>query len=79
MTAMSSEDRTDADSIGRFLRMPEVQASVGLRKSKIYELIQDDVDPFPAPIRIGGASVWLESEIIDWKARRVAKARGDGA
>ncbi len=76
MTAMTSEKREDADPIGRFMRMPDVEASVGLRKSKIYELIQDETDPFPAPIHIGAASVWLESEVVEWKARRVAQARG---
>lgn len=63
------------DPHGRFLRMPEVEAMVGLRKSKIYLLMQEDTDPFPPPIHIGSRSVWIEKEVVAWKTKRVEAER----
>lgn len=63
------------DPHGRFLRMPEVEAMVGLRKSKIYLLMQEDTDPFPPPIHIGSRSVWIEKEVVAWKTRRIEAER----
>lgn len=56
---------------GRFLTRPEVERSVGLKKSKIYELIKADVNPFPKPIRLGRRSVWVESFVNAWKRREI--------
>ena len=63
------------DEIGRFLPMRDVEKSVGLRKSKIYELMKDYDDPFPAPIHLGARSVWIEREVAEWKIRRIEKQR----
>lgn len=71
----ASSDDSWGDPLGRFLRMPDVEESVGIRKSKIYELIQEIEDPFPSPIHIGTCAVWIEKEVNDWKARRVEKSR----
>jgi prophage regulatory protein len=56
---------------GRFLRINEVMASVGLRRTMIYRLMKDGRDPFPAPVKIGCASRWAEDEVADWKLRRL--------
>ena len=37
------------------LRLPEVEAVVGVKKSKIYSLVQEG--QFPAPVRLGPRSV----------------------
>ena len=65
-----------SDPFGRFLRLEDVERSIGLKKSKIYELMRLDDDPFPAPFKIQGASRWIETEVVHWKARQVGRARG---
>jgi prophage regulatory protein len=63
--------RPEADPFGRFLKVREVTASVGLSRAMIYRLMREGRDPFPSPIKIGAASVWVEREVVAWKARRV--------
>ncbi len=47
------------------LRLPEVEAVVGLKKSKIYSLLQEGL--FPAPDRLGPRSVrWKASAVQEW-------------
>lgn len=49
----------------KILRLPEVMAVVGLKKTAIYDLIK--VGDFPAPIKLGKhASGWLGSEVQTW-------------
>ncbi|WP_374481323.1 helix-turn-helix transcriptional regulator [Zoogloea sp.] len=53
------------------LRRREVEDRTGLRCSTIYEGIK--ARTFPAPVRLGPRSVgWLESEINNWLAARIA-------
>jgi prophage regulatory protein len=53
----------------RFLRLPDLTHKVGLKKTAIYALIQRKA--FPAPIRLGGASVWDESAVEQWMRQRI--------
>ncbi|MBL8527558.1 MAG: AlpA family transcriptional regulator [Burkholderiales bacterium] len=55
----------------RLIRLREVVARTGRSRSMIYS------DPqFPRPIKIGPrASAWLESEVSEWVAARIAAAR----
>lgn len=47
------------------LRLPEVEAIVGLKKSKLYTLIQEG--GFPQPVKLGTRSVrWKASSIYGW-------------
>ena len=47
------------------LRLPEVEAVVGLKKSKIYSLLQEG--QFPAPVKLDPRSVrWRASAILKW-------------
>ena len=47
------------------LRLPHVEAVVGLKKSKIYSLLQ--AGQFPAPVRLGPRSVrWKGSAVRAW-------------
>lgn len=55
----------------RFLRRPDVEHRVGLRRTTIYRMIS--AGEFPRPVVVGGASVWPESEVTDWMARQVAR------
>ncbi len=68
----------DGDPFGRFLKVRDVAASVGLSRAMIYRLMNEGEDPFPAPVKVGSASLWVEKEIVAWKAGRV-RSRGAGA
>lgn len=49
----------------RLLRLPEVEGLVGLRKSKLYDLVKQG--QFPAPVKLGPRSVrWRASAILKW-------------
>ena len=56
----------------RVLRLPEVEAKTGLKHSEIYKRIAKGV--FPRQIPLGtNARGWVESEITDWIAARIAE------
>lgn len=48
----------------RFLRLPEVMHRVSLGKTAIYAMIKRE--EFPAPIKLGRASVWEENAVDTW-------------
>lgn len=48
------------------LKLPAVEKMVGLKKTKIYALIQEG--KFPPPVKIGSASSWVDQEIENWIA-----------
>lgn len=52
------------------LTLPEVTKRVGLQKTAIYASISDG--NFPAPVKVGGASRWVETEIQGWIAKMAA-------
>lgn len=55
----------------RILRMPTVTERVGLKRTTIYDMIR--TGKFPKPVPLNDKSVgWLESEIDEWIASRVA-------
>lgn len=57
---MNSDDHPE-----RFLKLDEVKRRVGLGKSMIYNLIQQN--RFPAPYKVSTfASRWSEREIVAW-------------
>ena len=50
---------------GRWLKLHCVERRVGLKKSRIYELMAEG--KFPLPAKPGGYhNVWVESEIDAW-------------
>lgn len=62
------------------LRRSQIETKIGLSRSSIYDRINPKspyYDPtFPKPISLGGSSVgWLESEIDEWIASRIAQSR----
>lgn len=50
----------------RLLRLPEVEFLSGLKKTSIYQRAAG----FPAPVKVGGATAWRESEVNAWIASR---------
>ena len=56
------------------LRRKQVEARTGLARSTIYHHIK--AGTFPRPIPLGPRAVgWLESDVSNWIAERVALAR----
>ncbi|MCK1299729.1 AlpA family transcriptional regulator [Bradyrhizobium sp. 24] len=59
----------------RFLRLKAVSETAALPPSSIYEKMMKG--EFPKPVPLGRKAVaWLESEIEEWKAARVAERDG---
>ncbi|TXH66595.1 MAG: AlpA family phage regulatory protein [Lysobacteraceae bacterium] len=71
-----SESVTPALKPGdRFIRRDEVQRLTGLSRSSIYARNQHDPD-WPKPISLGPNTVaWIESEVLAWASRQIARAR----
>jgi prophage regulatory protein len=60
--------------MNQLLRLPRVMDRVGLKPTRIYELMGDGT--FPKPIRLGERAVaWLESEIDAWVMAQAQKPR----
>lgn len=73
MTAMLAE----APKPITFLRRPEVERRVGLATSTLYYEIQQG--RFPKPIKLTGGRVgWLESDVAEWQAARLAASGWGG-
>lgn len=61
---------THAAQPERLMRLPEVEAIVGLRKSSIYEAVKRG--EFPAPVKLSRRAVcWPASAIDAWIADRI--------
>ena len=60
----------------RLIGLNEVVAVVGLSRASVYRFIRRD-DPlrFPAPVRVGARSLWLERDVQEWIARQVTAPR----
>jgi prophage regulatory protein len=59
----------------RILRLREVCALTGLRRSYIYQLQAGG--RFPQRIKLGARAVgWIEEEVQKWLADRIAESRG---
>ena len=58
----------------RIMRLPEVLAAAGVRRSALYKMIR--MGRFPSPIKLGAdkiAAGWLESEVVEWQRKRIAE------
>jgi prophage regulatory protein len=61
-----------AAGLRRILRLPEVEAATGKKRSAIYDGIADGT--FPKPVPLGERAVgWIESEILAWQEARIAE------
>jgi prophage regulatory protein len=59
----------------RLIRLPEVCNMVGLSRSVIYARIK--AKKFPAQIKIGYSSGWIEAEVQAWIERQINATRGE--
>ena len=71
-TPAQADDSTEGLRGLRYIRLPEVCARVGLKRSTIYRLI--GLGRFPKHIKQSEhASVWIESEIDDFMIARIGE------
>lgn len=57
----------------RFIRLPTVIAMCGMSRTQIYKLMGEG--RFPQSVQLSTRSVaWVESEVLDWMAQRMAAA-----
>jgi prophage regulatory protein len=63
--------KTNERRLHRILRLPEVEAVTGRKRTAIYEGIAEGT--FPSPVPLGPRAVgWLEDEIADWQEYCIA-------
>ena len=53
----------------RLIKLSQVEASTGFKKSYLYSRIQSG--DFPNPIHIGRSARSVESEVLDWVKNRI--------
>ncbi len=62
--------------MAQLLRLPQVLDRVGLRTTRLYQLIGDG--SFPAPIKLGARAIaFVESEVDKWIETQALKPRAD--
>lgn len=62
----------------RLIRLPDVEAITGCKKSTIYLLLKQE--KFPKPVRLSARMVaWQESAVHLWVQDRIAGAASAGA
>lgn len=64
----NSEAVQPIDPYGRFLKLADVMQSIGVSQAMVYKLMHDERSPFPHPVKIGRVSVWIERDVVRWKA-----------
>jgi prophage regulatory protein len=69
-----ADDRVQYSRPIRLLRLPQVMEITSMRKTMIYAL-QAKGD-FPRGVKLASQSVrWVEEEVLEWLARRLASHR----
>ena len=58
--------------VNRLIRLPEVMAVTGKAKTQIYAGVR--TGSFPAPVKDGSLSLWVQSEVQAWVNDRIANA-----
>lgn len=73
---MQAQINPPATSSETLLRLPQVEARVGLKKSSIYEMLNRNPPAFPRPLKLSRRAVcWPASAIDAWITERI-KAGG---
>jgi prophage regulatory protein len=71
-TPVQAKDSMEGRRGLRYIRLPEVCARVGLKRSTVYRLVS--LGRFPKHIKLSEhASAWIESEIDDFMIARIAE------
>lgn len=74
MTNHTHDETAPAAEPDRFMRLPEVEAVTGYRRSTLYE--KAGRGEFPKPYRLGERAVaWSAREVSDWIEARKRESR----
>ena len=67
-----SQGEPNMDQTDRLLGRREVERVTSLSKNALYRMLRDGA--FPRQVRLGGRRVaWVECEVRDWMAARIAE------
>jgi prophage regulatory protein len=70
------EEKSDLPP-GGLIRLPRVCRESGLGRSSIYAYVKTGA--FPKPVRVGVRAVaWVQREVDEWVARRIAQRDAGG-
>jgi prophage regulatory protein len=61
--------------IKRFQKLQAVMDDTSLPRTTLYKKIKQG--EFPAPIKIGTCSVWLEHEVQEWIEKQIENSKQD--
>lgn len=64
---------TNTTAPERLIPLSEVMRRTCKSRTAIYAAIRANPPTFPAPIKDGFSSRWIESEVASWLAKRVAE------
>lgn len=68
-----TDRRLQLEPSDRFIALVEVLGLIGLGRTAWTDLVREG--RAPKPIKIGQRSLWIESEVRQWMAERVAESR----
>jgi prophage regulatory protein len=71
-----SAAEAEGASMNRLLRVRQVEDATGFGRSWIYEKVRKG--EFPAPIKVGRSSVWIEAEVESWIDAQIRACRDPG-
>jgi len=58
----------------RLLRLPQVLGMVGLGRTAVLDRVKSGA--FPAPLKVGRATLWSENLVQGWVADRIRQSLG---
>lgn len=67
-----SNAQSKSSEIDRFIRLQDVENAIGLKRSQIYKMVNDQT--FPRPLKIGSASRWSLSAVKAWMDDQISGA-----
>lgn len=74
---MPTQAKPITSSPERLLRLPEVESTIGLRRSSIYDGIKRGT--FPAPVKLSRRAVCWPASVIDaWITARIKAGGSNG-
>ena len=73
--ASMTDKATNTQENIRFIRIATVTNLTGMPRSSVYALIKRNL--FPAQLSLGGGKsvAWLESDVLEWMAERIAASK----
>lgn len=74
---MAQVSHTQHTAPVQLLPRPDVLARIGLKTTKLYEMMNEGA--FPRPIKIGRRCLWPSAAVDAWIAEQIEAFNGEGA